>query len=144
MGWGWETVGLGTVGTSAVGSYLVEVKAAEQKVDSCCPGVQARDLGTWARQPGSHLQGLRPWWTPDLQVASKGYILGLGLMVAPLWPDQTGFVGQDYVGLMLATSDGCDPAIGPDLCVAQSLTVRSLPIFSSWAAGSSTTPPPEC
>lgn len=106
-------MGLGTVGTSAIGSYLVEVKAAEQRVESCCPGVQARDLGTWARQPGSHLQGLWPWWRPDLQVASKRYILGLGMIcfdMAPLWPYQTGFVDQDYVGLMLATSDGCDPA----------------------------------
>lgn len=82
MGWGWENVGLGTVGTSAIGSYLVEVKVAEQRVESCCPGVQARDLSTWAWQPGSYLEGLWPWWRPDLQVASKGYILGLRLMVA--------------------------------------------------------------
>lgn len=54
---------------------------------------------------------LWPWGRPDLHVASKGYVLGLGLMVQSLWPYQTGSVGQDIVGLMLATSDNSDPFV---------------------------------
>lgn len=44
-------------------------------------------------------------------MASKGYVLGLGLMVQSLRPYQTGSVGQDTVGLMLATSDNSDPFV---------------------------------
>lgn len=48
------------------------------------PWSSSKGIGTWAEQLGSHLQGgcLWPWWRPDLHVASKGQVLGLGRMVA--------------------------------------------------------------